>query len=100
MLISLHDNFKEHGNQMKKLALILTGLIAVTASFAAANDKLETSAFLKIFNELHQDPLATQSPVKRANVQTLWIEQKLDHFDENETRTWKMVGKRRNTGCH
>lgn len=91
-LVSFRNNFKEYGNQMGKLALILTALIAVTGPFVAANEELEKSAFLKIFNELHQDPLATQTPAKRANVQTLWIEQKLDNFDKNETRTWQMVG--------
>ncbi|XP_046804332.1 putative serine protease K12H4.7 isoform X2 [Lucilia cuprina] len=73
---------------MVKLALIVAALLAVLA-FANANEDEEVPAFVKIFNELHKDP-APQQVNTRANVKTLWIEQKLDHFDANETRTWQM----------
>lgn len=73
---------------MFKIALTLTAVLAVTA-FTAAQEG-DISNFAKIFNELHRDP-APQVATK-ANVKTLWIEQKLDHFDANGTRTWQMVG--------
>lgn len=81
---------------MGKLVLIFAAFIAATAVLVAANEEQERLAFVKIFNEMHQDPFATENVAPRANVETLWIEQKLDHFDPSETRIWQMVSKTRN----
>lgn len=73
---------------MSKFSLILLAILAISALTRAA-DKEEGEAFVNIFNRLHKDP---GPEVKaRANVVTDYIEQKLDHFDESETRTWQMV---------
>uniref|UniRef100_A0A1L8EGF3 Putative serine protease n=1 Tax=Haematobia irritans TaxID=7368 RepID=A0A1L8EGF3_HAEIR len=72
---------------MAKLAITLVALIAFGAMVKAIEDQ-EIKAFQNIFNRLHKEP---GPEIKaRANVVTLTIEQKLDHFDENETRTWNM----------
>ncbi|XP_013105186.2 putative serine protease K12H4.7 [Stomoxys calcitrans] len=44
--------------------------------------------FSRTFQELHEDPGPQASA--RAWVQTKWIDQKLDHFNESELRTWQM----------
>lgn len=49
------------------------------------------NVFLKTFKNLHKDPGPKGSP--RARVETKWIEQKLDHFNEMDNRTWQMVRK-------
>jgi len=47
----------------------------------------------RIFKRLHEEPPLPTTQNRADEVQTLWIEQKLDHFNESETRTWQMVFK-------
>ena len=47
------------------------------------------TVFFKALRNLHKDP--GPHGFTRANVETKWIEQKLDHFDMKENRTWQMV---------
>ncbi|XP_058979210.1 putative serine protease K12H4.7 isoform X1 [Musca domestica] len=71
---------------MAKLSLILLAVVAgIAVAKAAENDP---QAFLNIFNARHKEP-GPQAKA-RANVVTSYIEQKLDHFDDKETRTWQM----------
>ncbi|CAD7093607.1 unnamed protein product [Hermetia illucens] len=66
---------------MKVLALLLAiYLIEVNGQF---------SPFRKIFQKLHEEP-PPPVPVFRNNINMNYIEQKLDHFDLNEKRTWQM----------
>nr|XP_016940142.1 putative serine protease K12H4.7 [Drosophila suzukii] len=44
----------------------------------------------RIFKRLHEEPPLPTTQNRADEVQTLWIEQKLDHFNESETRTWQM----------
>lgn len=68
--------------KMKVLALLLAiYLIEVNGQF---------SPFRKIFQKLHEEP-PPPVPVFRNNINMNYIEQKLDHFDPNEKRTWQMV---------
>lgn len=72
---------------MAKLSLILLAVVAgIAVAKAAENDP---QAFLNIFNARHKEP-GPQAKA-RVNVVTSYIEQKLDHFDDKETRTWQMV---------
>ncbi|XP_013105194.2 putative serine protease K12H4.7 [Stomoxys calcitrans] len=72
---------------MGKVIITLLAVIAI-AVVAKALEEEKATAFVTIFNKLHKEP---GPEIKaRANVETLHIEQKLDHFDENETRTWQM----------
>ncbi|XP_037728852.1 putative serine protease K12H4.7 [Drosophila subpulchrella] len=48
------------------------------------------SAVERIFKRLHEEPPIQTTQNRADEVQTLWIEQKLDHFNESETRTWQM----------
>ncbi|XP_037942623.1 uncharacterized protein LOC119675488 [Teleopsis dalmanni] len=75
-----------------KLSLILVALGVLVCSTIGGTD--ETTAnkipvFLESFKKLHRGPpiVETQS---RAIIETKWIEQKLDNFDESESRTWQM----------
>lgn len=64
---------------------LLALLIALGLSQANGN------IFQRTFQKLHEEPPLLTSQSRADEVQTLWIEQKLDHFDEGETRTWQMV---------
>ncbi|XP_020814042.1 putative serine protease K12H4.7 [Drosophila serrata] len=48
------------------------------------------SIFERTFKRLHEEPEQPATQNRADIVQTLWIEQKLDHFDASETRTWQM----------
>lgn len=48
-----------------------------------------SNVFSRTFNELHDDP--GPQTASRVWVPTKWIDQRLDHFDDDETRTWQMV---------
>ena len=50
---------------------------------------IRTSIFNKIFALLHKEP-TPPLPKTRAIINTKWIEQKLDHFNGSDTRTWNM----------
>lgn len=49
------------------------------------------SIFERTFKRIHEEPPLPTTQNRADVVQTLWIEQKLDHFDPAETRTWQMV---------
>lgn len=72
---------KFQGFEILVLLVVLYNLYQVEAE----------NVFLKTFKNLHKDPGPKGSP--RARVETKWIEQKLDHFNEMDNRTWQMVRK-------
>ncbi|XP_061386786.1 putative serine protease K12H4.7 [Musca vetustissima] len=73
-----------------KLKLTVVGLLAVTVAFATAlEDVKDVPAFVRSFENLYRAPPLQSHMVSRA-VKTDWITQKLDHFDEKDTRTWQM----------
>lgn len=45
--------------------------------------------FLSSFEELHKEPNLQRT--RSSCAQTLWIEQKRDHFNDEEKNNWKMV---------
>ena len=68
-------------------------VVAILAVFALANTQEETKnvpAFVKSLKNLYRGPPKMEVN-KRANVETKWITQKLDHFDETNQNTWEMV---------
>ncbi|XP_073838546.1 putative serine protease K12H4.7 [Musca autumnalis] len=72
-----------------KFALTVVGLLAVVAVARAVEDIKDVPAFVKTLEKLHRGP-PVHSYIESRAVQTEWITQKLDHFDENEDRTWQM----------
>ncbi|EDW14838.2 LOW QUALITY PROTEIN: uncharacterized protein Dmoj_GI23098 [Drosophila mojavensis] len=54
--------------------------------FSQANGNI----FERTFKKLHEEPYVPTNQNRADEVQTLWIEQKLDHFNDSETRTWQM----------
>lgn len=62
------------------LALLALGLTQVNAN-----------VFQQTFRQLHQEPPLPANQNRADVVQTLWIEQKLDHFNDADTRNWQMV---------
>lgn len=80
---------------MKATILILTtlALAGLTTSYnlrTAEEVEKNEPIFVKSLKKLHRGP-PKQVITSRANIQTEWITQKLDHFDSSETRTWQMV---------
>lgn len=81
-----------------KLTLVIATFALV--AFCSATEKLNSKEeikdepiFVKTLRNLHRGP--PELPVtKRANIVTEWIEQKLDHFNEEDTRTWQMVSRK------
>ncbi|XP_043863436.1 putative serine protease K12H4.7 isoform X2 [Drosophila mojavensis] len=65
------------------VGVILT-LLAI--GFSQANGNI----FERTFKKLHEEPYVPTNQNRADEVQTLWIEQKLDHFNDSETRTWQM----------
>ncbi|KAM8704255.1 hypothetical protein ACLKA7_008799 [Drosophila subpalustris] len=61
------------------LALLALGLAHVNAN-----------VFQQTFRQLHQEPPLPANQNRADVVQTLWIEQKLDHFNDSDTRNWQM----------
>uniref|UniRef100_T1GS61 Uncharacterized protein n=1 Tax=Megaselia scalaris TaxID=36166 RepID=T1GS61_MEGSC len=70
---------------MKALFLCVTFFVA-----AFADDT--NSHFYRTFNKLHQEPPPPEPSIsgRILDVKTNWINQKLDHFDESNDKTWKM----------
>uniref|UniRef100_A0A1A9X1K7 Serine protease K12H4.7 n=1 Tax=Glossina brevipalpis TaxID=37001 RepID=A0A1A9X1K7_9MUSC len=68
----------------KLSAILLVGAVIALGKTVTKAD----SIFLKTFQNLHKDPAPPAQT--RASVQILSIKQQLDHFDQNETRTWSM----------
>lgn len=70
-----------------------TLLAAAFALMSAVTATKDESIFERTFRQLHQEPPPPEPATRnRANIQHLGIEQKLDNFNETETRTWQMVG--------
>ncbi|XP_034665533.1 putative serine protease K12H4.7 [Drosophila subobscura] len=63
------------------LAITLVALALVQA---------QGSIFESTFKRLHGEPPLPSNQNRADVVQTLWIEQQLDHFDDAEQRTWQM----------
>ena len=69
--------------------VVLFSLLVVLAQATAEEN---VPVFASSLQDLYREPPAP--PIRsRAVVATEWITQKLDHFDEAETRTWEMVGR-------
>lgn len=69
----------------KEFVLVITLIVGLATA---------SNVFSRTFNELHEDP--GPQTAGRIWVPTKWIEQKLDHFNASETRTWQMVRGLRN----
>lgn len=72
--------------QRQRIGVTLLALL-LTLCQSQANGNI----FQRTFQQLHEEPPMLTAQSRADVVQTLWIEQKLDHFDETETRTWQMV---------
>uniref|UniRef100_A0A1B0GB71 Prolylcarboxypeptidase n=1 Tax=Glossina morsitans morsitans TaxID=37546 RepID=A0A1B0GB71_GLOMM len=70
---------------MFKLSVVL--LVGAVVALGKTVPKAD-NIFRKSFTNLHKDPAPPAQT--RGHVQVLSIKQRLDHFDENETRTWNM----------
>ncbi|XP_034117630.1 putative serine protease K12H4.7 [Drosophila nasuta] len=67
------------------------GVIAITlALLTLGYSQVNANIFQQTFKQLHQEPPVPANQNRADEVQTLWIEQQLDHFDDAETRTWQM----------
>jgi len=67
-------------------------LIGVTlAILALGSTPANANVFQQTFKQLHQEPPLPTNQNRADVVQTLWIEQKLDHFNDADKRSWKMV---------
>ncbi|XP_030239775.1 putative serine protease K12H4.7 [Drosophila navojoa] len=66
------------------------GVGAVLVLLALGLSQANGNIFERTFKKLHREPFDPINQNRDDTVQTLWIEQKLDHFDESETRTWQM----------
>lgn len=73
---------------MFKLSVVL--LVGAVVALGKTVPKAD-NIFRKSFTNLHKDPAPPAQT--RGHVQILSIKQRLDHFDENETRTWNMVSR-------
>ncbi|ALC46985.1 CG3734 [Drosophila busckii] len=65
-------------------------LLALGVAAGNENESGGGNIFQRTFNQLHQEPDLPANQNRADQVQTLWIEQKLDHFDASEKRSWKM----------
>ncbi|XP_054726720.1 putative serine protease K12H4.7 [Anastrepha obliqua] len=75
------------------LGFVLLAVIALLNAVSTENElqSKDATIFERTFKTLHGEPPPPE-PVSRnrANIQYLWIEQKLDHFNDTETRSWQM----------
>lgn len=70
-----------------------TVLAVVFALISVVTATKDETIFERTFRQLHQEPPPPEPATQnRANIEYLEIEQKLDNFNETETRTWQMVG--------
>ncbi|XP_034486003.1 putative serine protease K12H4.7 [Drosophila innubila] len=72
---------------MKYSVLIILAVV-VPLTYAASLPEPEIPAFVKTIKDLHRGP-PRQPSSNRANVETRWITQKLDNFDDSNTATWE-----------
>ncbi|XP_014096121.1 putative serine protease K12H4.7 [Bactrocera oleae] len=68
-----------------------TVLAVVFALISVVTATKDETIFERTFRQLHQEPPPPEPATQnRANIEYLEIEQKLDNFNETETRTWQM----------
>ncbi|XP_058985392.1 putative serine protease K12H4.7 [Musca domestica] len=72
-----------------KLTLVVVGLLAAATLVKAVEDVKDVPTFVRTLENLYRGP-PVDSHIESRAVQTEWITQKLDHFDEAEERTWQM----------
>lgn len=78
---------------MKPTLVIVTILVPlISAGSLPEHFSLEdfNSDYVRTVNELHRGP-PVQHSYQRSNVETRWISQKLDNFDENNENVWDDV---------
>lgn len=78
---------------MKPTLVILTILVPLISAVSLPEHfSLEDydSDYVKTVNELHRGP-PVQHSYQRSNVETRWISQKLDNFDEDNEKVWNDV---------
>lgn len=75
---------------MKSTLVILTILAPLVSALSLPQEDVEISDYVKSVNELHRGPPVRRS-YQRSNVQTRWISQKLDNFDEKNDQVWDNV---------
>uniref|UniRef100_A0A1I8PJZ8 Serine protease K12H4.7 n=1 Tax=Stomoxys calcitrans TaxID=35570 RepID=A0A1I8PJZ8_STOCA len=72
-----------------RYTLTVVALLVLVVFTTAFEESKDEPAFVKTLKKLQRGPPSTGLMESRAVV-TEWITQKLDHFDENEERTWEM----------
>lgn len=75
---------------MKPTLVILTILVPLISAVSVPAEDVEMSDYVRTVNELHRGP-PVQHSYQRSNVETRWISQKLDNFDENNDNVWDDV---------
>lgn len=76
-----------------KCTIVLLALLAPFIFAASLPDPLSTYEIpdsIRTLNELYRGP-PKQHTNLRSNVQTRWITQKLDNFDDDNDKEWKDV---------
>lgn len=74
------------------MKLLITVVLGTLLSSVLGVDESK-SHFYRTFNKLHQEPPPPEpsDTGRLLDVNTEWITQKLDHFDETNDKTWQMV---------
>lgn len=77
---------------MIAIQLVSIALVALVASGGAQDRvlKRDVPVLVKTLNDLHRGP-PKQPLLRRDNSEEKWITQKLDHFDDNNDKTYQMV---------
>lgn len=73
-----------------KLAIKVVLAFALIAATNATEERNDEPVFIRTLKKLQRGP-PEQIVHNKADIKTEWITQKLDHFDESETKTWEMV---------
>jgi len=73
-----------------KYSVVIILAVVVPLTYAASLPEPEIPDFVKTIKDLHRGP-PRQPSSNRANVETRWITQKLDNFDDSNTATWEDV---------
>lgn len=76
---------------MQSTLAILTILVSLISANSLP-EEVVLSDYVKSVSELHRGP-PVQHSNQSSNVKTRWIIQKLDNFNNKNTRTWKNVRK-------
>ncbi|EDW83811.1 uncharacterized protein Dwil_GK13807 [Drosophila willistoni] len=72
------------------MKLLLTASFALILAVTLLAQAKGDSIFQHTFKKLHSEPPVPVNQQRVDQVETLWIEQKLDHFNDEDTRTWQM----------